>query len=203
MIFRRHPEVLKEKRFLRAIALRAGLGVLLLALACGGYAGYLQVSGNFHTVLSGVLYRAAQPLPGQIAAYQKEFGIRTIVNLRGENAGSPWYDNEVEESKELGITQIDFRMSARREMTMEQAEELISVLRNADKPILVHCSRGADRTGLASALFLAAVAKEGEAAAEAQISFHYGHISLPFLSPAYAMDRTFEKLEPRLGFAGS
>lgn len=176
---------------------------LVILLALGGYAGVLQLTGNFHAVISGELYRASQPSKDQLVAYKRDYGIRTIVNLRGDNTGSPWYDEEVEAAKELGITHVNFRMSAKRELSQKQAEELISILRNAVKPILIHCNGGADRSGLASALFLAAVAQKGEAAAEDQLSFHYGHVSIPYLSSSYPMDQTFENLESWLGFGGS
>jgi protein tyrosine/serine phosphatase len=35
------------------------------------------------------------------------------------------------------------------------------VFRKAEKPILVHCNSGADRSGLVSALYVAAIAKLG------------------------------------------
>ncbi|AWC25212.1 Protein tyrosine/serine phosphatase [Aminobacter sp. MSH1] len=173
--------------------------VLVLALSVGGYFGALQLTGNFHPVVANELYRSAQPTAADIASYQKMYGVKTIVNLRGENTGSPWYDAEIAEAKQLGITHVDFRMSARRELTQAEAGDLIGILEQAEKPVLIHCKAGADRSGLAAALYVAAVAKLGEAAAEAQISIRYGHISLP-LSSAYAMDRTFEALEPWLGF---
>ena len=53
-----------------------------------------------------------------------------------------------------------------------------------------------------AALYIAAIAKLGEAAAESQISFWYGHIPLSITS-AYAMDRSFETFEPALGFPNS
>lgn len=176
---------------------------LVILVALGGYAGVLQLTGNFHTVLAGELYRASQPSSDQLVSYKKDYGIRTIVNLRGDNTGSPWYDEEVDAAKTLGIMHINFRMSAKRELTQERAEELISILRDAPKPVLVHCNGGADRSGLASALFLAAVAQKGEASAEGQLSFRYGHVSIPYLSSSYPMNQTFENLEPWLGFLGS
>lgn len=177
----------------------AGIAMLLLALAVGFYLGALQVTGNFHTVVAGALYRSAQPTAVDIASYQRSYGIKTIVNLRGENIGSPWYDTEVAKANQLGIAHINFRMSARRELTQAEAADLIATLEHAEKPVLVHCQAGADRSGLASALYVAAVAKLGEKAAEQQNSIRYGHISLP-ISATYAMDRTFEALEPWLGF---
>lgn len=62
---------------------------------------------------------------------------------------------------------------------------------------------GADRTGLTAAIYLAAIAGAGEHEAEKQLSIRYGHIGIPFVSRAYAMDETWEELEPWLGFNGS
>ena len=90
-------------------------------------------------------------------------------------------------------------MSARREMTMEQFNQIVDVLQKAEKPVLIHCKSGSDRSGLVSALYVAAIAKLGEDAAESQISFRYGHIPLSISAP-YAMDRSFEAFEPALGF---
>jgi protein tyrosine/serine phosphatase len=186
------------KRPIVRVLCRSALAILIAALGSGGYLGYLQLSGNVHTVAAGELYRSAQPSAAQITEYATRYGIRTIVNLRGENAGRPWYDNEVAASANLGISHIDFRMSASRELTQEQAERLLAILETAEKPLLIHCQAGADRSGLAAALYLVAIAKEGEEIAEDQLSIRYGHVGLPHLSSAFAMDRSWEKLEPWL-----
>jgi protein tyrosine/serine phosphatase len=166
------------------------------------YLGAMQISGNFHPVVPGEFYRSAQPTAADISYYQKEYGIRTIINLRGENVGSDWYDDEIAQVQRLGIAHVNFRMSAKRELTEAQFVELVRVLQNVEKPILVHCNSGADRSGLVSALYVAAVAKMGEDAAESHLSLWYGHIPVLFRA-SYAMDRTFENLEPVLGFPNS
>ena len=176
--------------------LSVGLGWAVLYLAA------LQMGDNFYAVIPGEFYRSAQPTAAKIAEYQQNYGLRTIINLRGENSGSGWYDAEIDGARKLGIAHVDFRMSARRDMTMEQFDRLMDVFRKAEKPILVHCTSGADRSGLVSALYVAAIAKLGEDPAESQISFRFGHLPLPITS-AYAMDRSFEALEPALGFPGS
>lgn len=177
--------------------------IMSVGLGWGGlFLAGLQLSGNFHAVVPGELYRSAQPTAAQIAEYQENYGIKTIINLRGENIGSGWYDAEIAEAKKLGIAHVDFRMSARRIMTTEQFNQIIDVLQNAEKPILIHCKSGSDRSGLVSALYVAAIAKLGEEAAESQISFRYGHIPLSISAP-YAMDRSFEAFEPVLGFPKS
>ncbi|WP_245196523.1 tyrosine-protein phosphatase [Labrys sp. LIt4] len=187
---------------LRGVLLAASLGCAAILAAGATYLGLQYFGGNFHTVVAGELYRSGQPTPGRLRHYVREAGIRTVINLRGRNAGAAWYDAEVAESARLGIAHIDFAMSASRELSGLQADALVHVLRNAEKPILIHCEGGADRSGLAAALYLAAISKASEAQAESQMSLRFGHFSLPFLR-SYAMDDTFENLEASLGYTKS
>lgn len=112
---------IRSGRRTRRTAKIAGGIALAVVVAVGGYLGALQITGNFHPVVAGQLYRSAQPGPADIARYQKDYGIKTIVNLRGENTGSPWYDAEIAEAGKLSIAHINFRMSARRELTSRRA----------------------------------------------------------------------------------
>ncbi len=179
---------------------RAGIGLFGVIALGGVYLGTVRLTGNFNTVVAGEFYRSGQLAPTQIADYTKRYGIKTIINLRGDNTGIDWYDAEVREAKLLGIAHIDFGLSAQRELTAAQAAKLIALMKNAQKPLLIHCQAGADRSGIASALYLAAIKKSDEATAESQLSIRFGHFSLPFIAE-YAMDRTFEALEPSLGFS--
>ncbi|WP_025659063.1 dual specificity protein phosphatase family protein [Rhizobium sp. IBUN] len=182
--FRRFP-----RTAIAALCLLAGS-----FLAGGSYALYLTVTDNFHAVIDGEVYRSSQPSPEALAGFSKRYGIKTIINLRGNN---PVRSAEVEQAKTLGIEHIDFPMSAYKELSPERAMKLIQVMKDAPKPLLIHCNSGADRTGLASALYLAGVDKTSQGVAEKQMSIFYGHIGLPF-ARAFAMDRSFEKLEPYL-----
>lgn len=181
---------------------RTGVGLLAVLALGGAYLGILQVSGNFNTVVPGEFYRSGQLRPVQIASYIRKYRVKTIINLRGDNKGTPWYDAEVAEARRLNVAHIDFGISARRDMTASQSSMLITLMRTAEKPILIHCQAGADRSGLASALYLAAIKNSTEAAAEAQLSIRYGHFSLPFIAE-YAMDRTFKALGPSFGYSVS
>lgn len=186
--------------------LRIFSGVVLVAALYFSAIGIQQyVFGNIHAVVEGELYRSAQLTPQQMAEVARDHGIKSVINLRGDNTGSSWYDNEVAASKALGITHIDFRMKSSRELTDAQVSDLITAMKNAPKPALIHCHAGADRTGLAAAIYVAAIAKRGEEAAEDQLSMRYGHLTeFPFWwTDAQAMARTFERLEPAFGFHGS
>jgi protein tyrosine/serine phosphatase len=172
------------------------------ALLSGGYLLLLYVTGNLHAVVPNECYRSAQLSTAQLDKCVATCGIKSIINLRGENPGAAWYDDEVAESKRLGITHLNFRMSARQELSPTEADQLIALMRQAPKPLLIHCKSGSDRSGLAAALYLAAISNAGEDAAERQLSIRFGHFSLPFIAE-YAMDRTWELLEPALGFPDS
>lgn len=183
--------------------LKKGFFICLGMLACLGlYLGYIHLTGNIHAIVKDEAYRSAQLSPELLGKTVHQYGIKTVLNLRGENTGSAWYDDEIDETRRLGITHVDFRMSAATELTFDEASKLIAIMKDAPKPLLIHCKAGADRTGLASALYMAAISKMGEEAAEQQISIRYGHFSLPFTS-VFAMDRTFEMMEPSLGFPNS
>ncbi|SMF39165.1 Protein tyrosine/serine phosphatase [Xaviernesmea oryzae] len=182
---------------MRKFLKRSGIAVGASLLSIGVYLGVLQLTGNFHEVLPGQLYRSAQPSPGALADYLTRYGIKTVINLRGESQRT-WYKDEVAVTRRLDVQHIDFRMSAGRELTNEESERLIAILRDAPKPILIHCLAGADRTGLASVIYLQQIANVGEEMAELQLSLIYGHVGLPFLR-AYAMDETWEGLEKVFG----
>lgn len=164
-------------------------------LSCGAYAAYLQLSGNFHPVIEGQLYRSAQPTADQLASYVQAHGIKTVINLRGYHPGVEWYDREVAMAKGLGIEHIDFGMSASKMISLQKAAEIVSLMASAPKPILIHCQSGADRSGLIAALYVKKIAGWDEHKAQGQLSFYYGHFGIPIVSSAYAMDRSWQDIE--------
>ncbi|WP_174803855.1 dual specificity protein phosphatase family protein [Martelella limonii] len=173
----------------------------VFAIAAAGsalYLGALQLTGNFHEVKAGELYRSAQPDAAALAGYIERYGIKTVINLRGAKPGKAWYDTEVATAGQAGITHIDFAMSDRRALEPERSMELLALMRDAEKPILIHCKAGADRTGLASVLYLQQLGGIDEETAEWQLSPLYGHVALPGIGP-YAMDSTWEGLEKIFG----
>lgn len=180
---------------------RCGRGFLAIALLAGLYLGGLQLSGNFHTVIAGELYRSAQPSTRQLTGYVKAHGIRTVVNLRGADETASWYKDEMEASRALGLNHVDFRMSPGKRLTTEQSQELIALLKDSPRPILIHCKAGADRTGLVSTIYLQQIAGIAEDTAEWQLSPLYGHVVIPYLSAAFAMDESWESLEMLLGIS--
>ena len=88
---------------------------------------------------------------------------------------------------------IDIHMGARREPDAATLQRLIDVIRTAQRPLLIHCNSGSDRTGLAAALFAMVIDAQLPEIASGQLSFRYGHF--PWLgSKTVAMDRTFWRI---------
>jgi protein tyrosine/serine phosphatase len=167
------------------------ISFLIFPASLALYLGLLQIDGNFHTVTAGRYYRSAQPTAGDLTAYARAFGIKSVINLRGRHPGERWYEDEMRVSDELGLHHIDLALSARRELSNAQLSELEKALREAPEPILVHCKSGADRTGLAAALYVFEVERLSADTAAAQLSWVYGHWTYFGSRPA-AMDRTFD-----------
>lgn len=121
-------------------------------------------------------WRAAQPLPGQIARLARRHGLRSVVSLRGGVLfGS--YPLEREVCARLGL---DFRRAVLRSRDLPSREELralVALMREVETPVLFHCKSGADRAGLMSALWR--IVMEGAPAreAKAELALRYGHLS--------------------------
>ena len=97
---------------IRRILLAAILGLVLTAALAGGWAGYLQLVGNIHTVERGELYRSAQLDGPALEAVIRKDGIATVLNLRSANPGTPWYDRELAATAAAGAAHLDLALSA-------------------------------------------------------------------------------------------
>ena len=153
------------------------------------YVVYGLIYGNFHK-LDKNAYRSAQLFSFNMPYYLKEYKIKTVLNLRGEQRGKSWYENEKKITDELNVTLVTFKMSSRKYLDFNKTSKLVEILKEVKKPILIHCEGGADRTSLASALYRYAILKQSKEEAIEELSFIYGHI--PLIRPkVIAMDRSF------------
>lgn len=115
--------------------------------------GVLSLLANWHWV-DGELARAAQIYGRFNEPILRHHGIRTLINLRGANAGSPWYEAERKAIEALGGEFVDLRFGSRKLPPRETLLALLDVYDRMATPALVKCSGGADRTGLAAGLYL-------------------------------------------------
>ena len=170
----------------------AVIAVVALGAACGGWAGYLRLTGNIHEIEPGV-FRSAQLGADKLSALIDEHHIKTVLNLRGNDPGKGWYDAEAKAVHDAGARYVSIRLSDSHEPDPATLAALVDALKTAPKPLLLHCAAGADRAGLASAIYELLVVHRPPAVADEQLSFRYGHF--PWLiSRTGAMDRTFARV---------
>ncbi|MGI2031496.1 fused DSP-PTPase phosphatase/NAD kinase-like protein [Rhizobium panacihumi] len=175
-----------------------GLTLLAGVAAIGIHMGVNQLIGNEHEVIAGELYRSGQPGSEEIDSLVSRHGIKTIVNLRNETRGA-WYAEEKAAADRNGVTLIDYPISSGAVLPVDDSAKLAEIMRHAEKPILIHCEHGANRTGLASAIYVGAVAKRSEIFSQLQLSPYYGHVPIPGIG-RYAMWQSWDKFEETIGF---
>ncbi len=137
-------------------------------------------------------WRSNQPSPERIAEFA-DMGVRTILNLRGPSAFAV-YLFEQEACAAHGITLIDFEIEAYSLDEPARYLALLDLFERAEKPLVMHCKSGADRSGLAAAFYL--IDQEGVPPREAmgQLALKYAHRKrsragiLDALLAAYARD---------------
>jgi protein tyrosine phosphatase (PTP) superfamily phosphohydrolase (DUF442 family) len=125
--------------------------------------------------LGGGMYRSSQPSPAQIRRYQRKLGLKTILNLRGE---SPYgsYPLEVAACRELGIELVDLVLYSRAPPTRRRIHLLRETFQSIEYPALLHCKSGADRAGMAAALYRILHLEHPVEDALKELGWKYGHL---------------------------
>lgn len=161
-------------RFTRRSILRlAGLGVGAVVVA--EVVRVLALT-NRHTVVEGKVYRTAQLTGEQLGDFIREKGIRTVINLRGVGPETAWYQAECRATHDANVSQEDITLSAKRLPAPSEIRRLVDVLDNTEYPIVFHCQRGADRTGLTATAYMLLQPGVSLKEAKYQISPRYGHV---------------------------
>ena len=154
----------------------------LWGLVCGGVialgweAAYVLLGANFHCVAPGAAYRCAQPSADWLRHVMQQKGIRTVINLRGDNSESAWYVNERQAVLDEGGCFKTVMLSAAFAPEPHVLRHLVRVLDNTPRPVLFHCRSGCDRCGLVATLYLLLYTDTPMADARQQLSVRYGHI---------------------------
>ena len=153
--------------------------IIVLCLVAGGIiafaAWWLLVYDNYHEAIPGQLYRSGQMSSSQLSRHVVQDRIATVINLRPDT-NEIWHAKEVQVCIEKGISHIDFPMLGDIPPSHEDMEALVTLMSRYSRPILIHCEHGADRTGLAVALYLRALENLPSEEAARSLSLKYGHL---------------------------
>ena len=156
------------------------------------------VYNNFYD-LGGGMYRSSQPSPRQIRKYQRRFGLRSIINLRGRHGyGSFFYEEET--CRRLGIQLHNVKLYSRTPPTVVEIHAMRELFAKLEYPALLHCKSGADRAGIAAALYRILHLGHPVAAAMKELGWKYGHFKraktgvLDFFFAQYLADNAREPM---------
>ena len=158
---------------MKALRVRATVAVFVLTLLAGAAQAqdeqrYAELP-NFHQV-NQQLYRGAQPRAGGIRKLAG-LGIKTIINLRGEDENS---HAEQKEAEALGLRYFNVPLPGLGRPSNEQVERALQLINATEnQPVFVHCHHGEDRTGTIVAIYR--ITHDGWTAEQAKTEAkHYG-----------------------------
>ena len=115
-----------------------------------GHAGkspYPNYPKNFHKINEN-LYRSGQPDEDEFFSLYTFNGIRSVLNLRGTSDIDEI--NAVNRRWENAVTLYEIPLETGN-ITEDDLCKILTVIRDAPKPILIHCWQGSNRTGCAVA----------------------------------------------------
>jgi protein tyrosine/serine phosphatase len=127
---------------------------LIIAFCFGGGAyGQKQSAAkdlpNFYQISAG-FYRGAQPTEAGVRELA-EMGVKTIIDLRGEDENSK---KEALWAQNAKINFITHNLSNWFRPKDAEIEKIIAEINKPEnQPVFVHCQRGADRTGTVVAVY--------------------------------------------------
>ena len=141
-----------------------------------------RISKNFSVVEANKLYRSAQLTTEELEQVIKEHGIKTVISLRGSPGKTRFYEAEDITLARLKIKFVPIDMSDKFYPLQSHLQQLFSAFEKDAYPMLIHCRVGADRTGLAAALYVRAYQNKSLEESLQQLTFANWHV--PLLRPA-------------------
>jgi protein tyrosine phosphatase (PTP) superfamily phosphohydrolase (DUF442 family) len=132
------------------------------------------VWSNHHPVAPGV-YRSNQPTDARFVRL-KAIGVRSILNLRGASKAAHYLVEEAS-CRRLGLRLVSCPLQARAPAPRADILALIRAFREIERPFVMHCKSGADRAGLAAAIYLLVIEGRPVSDARRMLGVKYLHFS--------------------------
>jgi len=165
-------------RLLRRGAIAAGVVAFALLVL------RMATDDRLVQVIPGQVLRSGRLDGGELRGVIERLGLRTVVSLTGSGPEDDWVGAERELCASLGVRHVTLPFSLDEWPGRAHVEQVIELLDTAERPLLFHCLRGADRSGWASAVSLV-LADAPVARAIRQMSRRTGHLCDPAACPLH------------------
>lgn len=121
-------------------------------------AGELQGVTNFQ-VIEQDMYRSGRPAVAQLEMLAESFNIRTILSLETYALDKKYEKQAKEAAEDIGIEVINVPISPVGHLDKAAVKKALEALKTLPRPILIHCYRGAERTGIVVAAYRISVGR--------------------------------------------
>ena len=131
---------------------------------------------NLHTVVKGRFYRSAEMSNNELRDLIKRQGIHTVIDLH-YGKDKPDKDGVLEEmvATESGAKYFHAPLLGSKIPSQETIQNLIGLYDKAEVPVLIYCSSGTHRSGVASIIWLLTQEQVDPREAVKQLSSEYGY----------------------------
>ena len=170
-----------RKRVAYSIAVVAVPGLLLMTQMVGettavtSYIANTIFANNLHEVIPGRFFRSAEMSRSRLQETIKAHNIKTVIDMRlDSDAPDSTGLSEAEAARLAGASYLHLPFSSARADQLDQLSNLLAAFDSAKLPILVHCSSGTHRSGVAAALWLLEKERKSYEEAMVQLSPRYG-----------------------------
>jgi len=157
---------------------------------------FLRVGFQNAHWISDELIRTNQPWPFQIRGWKRR-GVRTIINLRGDNDES-FHTLERLACERYGLKLVSFVVNSRDAPSRQTMLGARGLFESIDYPAVMHCKSGADRAGIMSVLYAHYRLGQPIRQAVEQLSFRYMHVRHGMTGVLdYVFERYLTEAEPK------
>lgn len=168
------------------------LGILVFSMAVVGLV-FTHYRYNFHEVRPGQLYRCGQLPNEEWESILKQYGIRTVINLRGERVERDWFQAEKQAARRCGVVHLNLPLNRHNLPQFADMQRLAHWHRTLPRPVLIHCQAGADRTSMVVVIWLLLEDDASLAEVRAQTGWWFGQ--LPWRQGARQLHRLLDSYQ--------
>ena len=161
---------------------------------------WLLTSRRVFHVVPGEVLRSRQLDPEELRKVIRDEHLQTVISLRSDQS-LQWLHAEREVCSNLGVYHAALRFSPDEWPARHEVRRLLELLETAKTPILLHCYRGVDRAGWASAMTLVLTGKPLDEAM-IQLSPRYGHVCDRDTCPLHFFFNSYREHLTRRALAG-
>lgn len=145
---------------------------------------------NWGVIEASLLYRSKKLSTNRLHNRILKHNLKSILCL------AECKEEEKKLTENLKVKYFDLSMNIS-EITIHDAERIVRVLKAAPKPLLIHCRQGADRTGMAAALYFYKFKKLSmKSAKRKSLRMYYGHFHTWATHRIHEVLREYEFIYP-------